>query len=209
MTRRLPLALLVASLGVVPVSARAASPMTIAKDCLDHGRLTRTYSPADLRNAIARLPSDALQYSNCQQVIRRAQLAAAGGGSGRTRSGGGDSGSSGAGGGTAGGGGSGTGGGTPSAAVDPSAPQPADTAAALQAATPQQRAAVTEARTTGAAPISVDGTSVTPSALESGRLEDLNTLPTPVVVTLILLGLGTAAGGGAFAQHVVTRRRRA
>ena len=99
-----------------------ASPEQIFDDCQD-GRLDKKYSAKDYRRALAGLPTDIDEYTNCRDVIRRAQLGfdgdAAGGGAG-----GGD-----------GGFGSGVG-------VDPNGRQ----IDPLLSATPEERAAVDAAR---------------------------------------------------------------
>ena len=102
-----------------PVGA-AASPEQIFDDCQD-GRLDKKYSAKDYRRALAGLPTDIDEYTNCREVIRRAQL-----------------GFDGAGGGGAGGGGDfGTG-----VGVDPNGRQ----IDPLLSATPDERAAVEAAR---------------------------------------------------------------
>ena len=72
----LPVLVLLA-LAVGPQPAHAAS---LLDDCQD-GRIDGTYSQADYRRALRNIPSDFDQYTDCRRVIRRAQLAAAGGGS--------------------------------------------------------------------------------------------------------------------------------
>lgn len=65
-------------------AAASASPEQIFDDCQD-GRLDKKYSAKDYRRALAGLPTDIDEYTNCRQVIRRAQLGfdgGAGGGAG-------------------------------------------------------------------------------------------------------------------------------
>jgi hypothetical protein len=67
---RAGLAALVALLALAPVAL--ASPEQVYIDCQD-GRLERSYSEADLREALRGLPTDLDEYSNCREVIRSAQ----------------------------------------------------------------------------------------------------------------------------------------
>jgi hypothetical protein len=43
-------------------------------DCNTNGRLTHSYSAAQLRNALATMPADIREYSPCYDVIQRALL---------------------------------------------------------------------------------------------------------------------------------------
>jgi hypothetical protein len=62
---------------VVP-PARASQPQVVA-DCNSHGRLTQTYSDAQLRNALSTMSADVKEYTDCYDVIQRALLAQLGG----------------------------------------------------------------------------------------------------------------------------------
>lgn len=77
------LALLVLAFLTLALPASAvASPDQIFEDCQD-GRLDRSYSSSDLREAIRDLPVDLDEYSNCREIIRSAQQGVLGpGGSG-------------------------------------------------------------------------------------------------------------------------------
>jgi len=77
------LALLVLAFLTLALPASAvASPDRIFEDCQD-GRLDRSYSSSDLRQAIRDLPVDLDEYSNCREIIRSAQQGVLGpGGSG-------------------------------------------------------------------------------------------------------------------------------
>jgi hypothetical protein len=59
-------------------------------DCYSHGRLTRHYTKAELRKALAVMPAYVQQYSNCQSVLQ----AALAGGSVKANGSGGGGGSS-------------------------------------------------------------------------------------------------------------------
>jgi len=39
-------------------------------DCRDHGRLTQSYTVAALRTALATMPADVAQYTDCEDVIQ-------------------------------------------------------------------------------------------------------------------------------------------
>ena len=92
MTRR---AITVLALGCAltvgaPALAGAASSGTAAQaitDCNDHSRLTQSYSSPVLRQALAQMPADVREYTDCFDVIERqlfkqlGQSGAAGGGS--------------------------------------------------------------------------------------------------------------------------------
>ena len=109
------------ALAAFPAGA-AASPEQIFDDCQD-GRLDKKYSAKDYRRALAGLPTDIDEYTNCREVIRRAQLGFDGGGAG--------------GGGAGGGGDFGTG-----VGVDPNGRQ----IDPLLSATPEERKAIDAAR---------------------------------------------------------------
>ena len=97
------------SLSFTP-AALAQGRDAIIEDCSDDGRLSGDYSKGDLRDARQNLPADVAEYTDCADVLRRAEL---GDGSGGGSSSGGSSG--GAGGfGTSGGSGGGTAGGSSS-----------------------------------------------------------------------------------------------
>src|SRR5947209_12020253 len=68
-----------------------ASGTAVIRDCTDDGVIQGHYSQQDYKNDLANLPTDVDEYTNCRDVIKRAQLAALGG-----RSGGGPSGGAGA-----------------------------------------------------------------------------------------------------------------
>ncbi len=56
-------------------SATAAGLSAPVADCDTHGQLTRSYSAAQLRSALATMPADVNEYTNCHDVIQRALLA--------------------------------------------------------------------------------------------------------------------------------------
>ncbi len=72
-------AVLVALLAIAAAPATAASGSAVISDCNSHGRLTRQYSTAQLRNALSTMPADVKEYTDCLDVIQRALLANVGG----------------------------------------------------------------------------------------------------------------------------------
>jgi hypothetical protein len=72
-------------LAAVSVCAAFASPAAadyeeLLRDaCGRDGKVNGTYSQEDYRKALANIPADADQYSDCRAIIRAAQLAAASG----------------------------------------------------------------------------------------------------------------------------------
>src|SRR5206468_12462515 len=101
--RRL-LVTLTLTFALLPSASALASGSAVIRDCTDDGRLEGHYSQRDLRDALASIPSDVDEYTNCRDVIRRAAFNGAGG------SGGGGAGRGGRGAGGSGGGGKGGGG---------------------------------------------------------------------------------------------------
>lgn len=194
---------LAAAFALAAPAAALASPSAVINDCTSNGRLTKTYSQSDYAGALKDIPTDVDEYTDCRDVIRRAQLGAAGGsGNGSSGSGGG---TTSAGGGTTGGSTGGppaagaTGGGTAGHSADE----------ALAQATPTQRQAIEKARTTSAEPVRLGGQVVQPGDLGFGGSGLLNSLPTPLIVVLVLLALGAAAAGGFLLKaRVVTRSSR-
>jgi len=193
----IPLALLLA--GALS-SAAHASVADVIRDC-QSGQLSKTYTAKEIADALAHLPADVDEYSDCRDVLRRAQLRAASGGSSKNNGGGPTT--AGGGGGTTGGGtgptgGDGSGGGTPNAAasVDP-----------LTSATPQERASFQKAVEAGSAPVTLDGGPVTPGSLGGAKSSGLSDLPTPLLVVLALLAVGAVGGLGAGTRRLVLSRR--
>jgi hypothetical protein len=82
---------------VLAVSGPAATPAfaagnPVVQDCFSHGKLTQTYTKAELRHALSVMSSYIKQYSDCQSVVQNAL--ANGGGVKATGSGKGGGGSS-------------------------------------------------------------------------------------------------------------------
>jgi hypothetical protein len=200
---------LAAAFALAAPAAALASPSAVINDCSSHGRLTKSYSQSDYAGALRNIPTDLDEYTDCRDVIRRAQLGAAGGGGssgggsgpGQTGAGGGGTGTPTGPGGAAGGG---TGGATPGEA------NPGHSAdEALAQAPPSERRAIERARGAAGAPVRLGGRIVRPGELGFQGTGLLNTLPTPLVVVLVLLALGACAGGGLLMKaRVVARRSR-
>lgn len=200
MRLRLRIASALALLLVLAVPGLAhASGSAVIKDCAD-GSIDKSYSQKDYADALANLPADLDEYTDCRSQIQRKQL---GGGGGGTTSGGGGTGAGGAavggatgtGGGTGGNGDTGTGGG---GATDP-----------LAGATDSERAALAKAVESGAAPVQLDGRPIHPGELGGARSSGLGELPAPLLALLVLLALGGLGAAGFGTRRLVISRRTA
>ncbi len=153
-----------------PAVAHAGYQELLKDACRDE-RVNGTYSQKDYREALANIPADADQYTNCRDVLSAAQLAAAGAQAA------GRSGSAPVSNGTI---------------VALTAPDP------LATATPAEKQAVTQASESGSEPVTVGGEVLEPSTLGAGRAvaAGLSDLPAPLLAALsliVLLGLGAIA----------------
>ena len=193
------LALLTALLAVP--GAALASGNAVVKDCANDGKLDKRYTQSDYADALANLPADVDEYSDCRDVIQRARLS--GGSSSGGSSGSGSSGS----GSTTGGGGPGGGttgsGGTGDTGTAPSGPAPDP----LASATDAERAAFQKAVANGDAPVKLDGRPISPGALGGAKTNGLSDLPAPLLAILALLALG-AFGATAFGTRRLVNGRR-
>jgi hypothetical protein len=173
----LVVAALALALVAFPGDAFAASPLQVIKDCNQDGQLNRKYSNSELRKALDNLPSDIDEYSDCREVIS----AAITGGSDK-----GDRAGAGGGGGNSGGGGAG--GGAAPVTPEEQAARNQDQADLQSLGSPESRE--------NSPPIDVGGEQVKPG---SNGLFDVasatNSLPTPLLVALIVLALLAIAGG--------------
>jgi hypothetical protein len=183
----LPRHLLVVAALLLPLAlpgAALSSPFQVIKDCNQDGELNGRYSNKELRKALDNLPSDIDEYSDCRDVIGAA-ISGGAGGAGKGGGGGGGKGS----------GGGGAGGGDASGIVTPEeqAARVQDQAD-LQALTSQQGR-------DDAPPVEVGGEQVEPGP---DGLFDLasasNSLPAPLLVALIGLGLLAIAGSAVAAR---------
>jgi hypothetical protein len=186
MTRRLLITLAV--FAALAPAAQADRADDLLLEACRTGTVQGTYTQSEYRQALRRIPADSDQYTDCRDVLRRAQLAAARGGGGND-------------GGGAGGAGGGTGGG--GAAIDPATGIRAD---ALADATPEERAAVEALGKAGGAPLALaSGTTIRPG--DPGTLTRSD-LPATLVALVVLLGL-LATGSAAWTITNRVRDRRA
>ena len=74
----------------LPASASASYQDLLLDACGRDGKVNGTYSQEDYRKALANIPADADQYSDCRAILRAAQIAAASGQDTITPSGAGD-----------------------------------------------------------------------------------------------------------------------
>ncbi len=174
-----------------------ASTEALFKDCAD-GSLDSRYSQKDYAQAIANLPADLDEYSDCRSQIQRARL----GGGKSSNSGGGGGTNSGGGGGIGTGPGDSTGGGT----GDTGTPSPA-TVNPLDTATPAERASFEKAITAGDAPVEVDGRPIDPGALGGAKTNGVADLPAPLLAILALLAIGGLSAAGFGTRRLVHSRR--
>jgi hypothetical protein len=166
---------------LLPASAWASGDAVI-KDCTDDGVIQGHYSQKDYSDALNNLPTDVDEYTDCRDVIKRAQVGGTGGSGG--------SGGTGGAGGAAGGG---------PAGGDP-----------LSGATAAERKAVDDARAGGASkPISIGGQLVQPGKLGFGGLGSPTTLPASLIAVLVALALAAAAAAGTYVRNRVVARRAA
>jgi hypothetical protein len=165
MLRRLTAAAAVA-LCLLPAAAARASGDDVIKDCLAHGRLTKKYSQSEYRDALANIPTDVDEYTNCRDVIRHGQL---GGGSGAA---------------------------PPPAADGAAGPvrDPLATASPQERAAATQDIAA--AARGGSSQRRLDGAIVTPGALAYHQFSSVSKLPMPLVALAVLVGLAALATGG-------------
>jgi hypothetical protein len=173
--RRLTLAVL-CLLVLLPVAPAAASTRDkIIRDCADDGVLQGHYSPSALRDARQNLPSDVAEYTDCADVLRRAELPSGGSGSG-----------GGTGGATGGGGFGGPGGAAAAASGSGGGPL-------LTPSTPADHEALARAATSGGQPVTIQGQSVVPGASGLQASAIRNDVPTTLLVALVLLSLAGVA----------------
>ena len=154
--------------GTVP-AAQASTRSKIIADCSDDGVLQGHYTPSELRDARKHLPSDVAEYTDCPDVLRRAELDT-GGGSGN-------------------GPGGATGGLPPSGGV----PAPGLPAVPAGPETPADHAALAGAQQAPGRPVKVGGQNLLAGAAPLREGYRANGLPASLVIALILLGLAGLA----------------
>jgi hypothetical protein len=181
--------LIAVALCLLAPTAALASGADVITDCTDDGRLSKKYTQKEYSAALGDIPTDVDEYTDCRDVIRRAQLGdtSGTGSSDSSTSVGAVPGAGGGPGGTAGG-----------AVIDP-----------LAGATPQERAAIEKARSGGSKPVKIAGRLVQPGHLGFSSLSSIDTLPTPLLLVLIVAALAAGGAGGALLQRRVLARRAA
>ncbi|MGI8513050.1 MAG: hypothetical protein ACR2NH_10560 [Solirubrobacteraceae bacterium] len=179
-------------------TAAFASARDVIRDCTNNGKIDSFHSQGDYRGALSGLPADIDQYTDCAAIIKAAQRRDAtsdpAGGPGGTSGGTGGFGSF-----DAGFGGS----------FD-------DLGAAAPPSAAEQSALDAAAAT--AAPVTVQGEPIVPGAAGLGSESLRNSVPTPLLVMLILVGTGAllvavgrlrgrrgSAGGGLSAPPQILR----
>jgi hypothetical protein len=73
---------------LLPAPAAFASGADVIKDCVQNGRLTKVYTQKEYHDALAHIPSDVDEYTNCRSLIRHAELGlggSSGGGQGTSQ----------------------------------------------------------------------------------------------------------------------------
>jgi hypothetical protein len=150
---------------------------TIISRCT-HGQSIAGFSQQDYRQALQELPTEVEEYSDCANLIRQAELAAAGGGGGAG----------------AGGGGGSFGG-------------PASGPVAAIPLTPVESSAVKRALKTNAAPARVDGAVVRAGVVPVSIASALSSLPTPLLAILaFMLACALLLAGSAVRKRVRAHR---
>jgi hypothetical protein len=148
----------------VPAAPALASGADVLKDCAKgNGRLSKTYTQKEYADALKQMPTDLREYSDCQTIIRRAQLGLQSTGTGTSQN-------------------------------------------PFAGATPQEvvqaQKDIAAAQRTGATPQRVGGDVVTPGALAFRKVSAaVSNLPTPLLVVVVLILLGTLGLAGRFYRH--------
>lgn len=180
---------------VTPVSPAQASGLAVLRDCQAHGALTHHYSQQDYRDALANMPADLEEYSDCRSVIETAQAAAA---HARANTGGGKSSPTA----QAASAGSGPGTGQISSTEGPGASR-----GASRPANPSDLAAIDRAKREGGS-LALTSGAVRPGADSVLTAGGLRSLPLTLRIVLVLLVAGAAAGAVLGLRRRVLARRR-
>jgi hypothetical protein len=158
-------------------AASWASGDAVIKDCTDDGVIQGKHSQKDYRDALANLPTDIDEYTDCRSVIKRAQVGGTGGSGGA--------------------GGGGTTGSNPGATGDPLSTATPGERAAVAAATAGG----------ASNPIRIGGKLVQPGKLGFGGLGSPTTLPNSLIAVLVALAIAAAAAAGTYVRNRVLERR--
>lgn len=73
MLRRLWAAAACAGCLLLPAGPALASGQEVITDCMRNGRLTKSYTQKEYASALANMPTDVQEYSDCEAIIRRAR----------------------------------------------------------------------------------------------------------------------------------------
>jgi hypothetical protein len=176
------LLLLVIAGALAPSSAFAGTRDKILRDCQD-GRIDGHYSQKQYADALANIPTDVDEYTDCRDVIRRSQLSSAGSPTG------------GGGGGTTGGSSTGTTG------ASGSSRDPLATASRHERDTLERKQAEPDKS------VNLGGRLVQPSSLGYETGGSFSDIPTSLLIALILLGAGAVVAGGMWLRSRVDTRR--
>lgn len=178
----LALALTLALTGVATASVRDK----IIADCTDDGVLQGTYTAKQLRDARKHLPSDVAEYSDCADVLRRAELPSnAGSGGGGTT--------------------------TPGVSSAPGAPtgNGGATTKPLVPETPQDNDALAQSSAAPETPVKVGGQDLLAGAAPLREGYRANGLPNSLKIALVLLALaGLALSFPPVRRRLLSLRRR-
>ena len=154
---------------LAPAGASADYQRLLLDACGNDGTVNGNYTQSEYRDALANIPTDADQYSDCRAILTAAQLSAASGGSGSRGSGSDGAASSG------------------SSAVT----QQSSTSQPSKSETNSVDAAVSDAVKNGGGPVVIGAATVNPDALGASR--SISSLPTALIVALALIGSAAIA----------------
>jgi hypothetical protein len=144
-----------------------------------HNESLSGYSQQDYRRALQEMPTEVSEYSDCGELIRKAELAAAGAGVGARP---------------------GEAAATAANAAAPNTPIPT---------TPAEQHAIAEAHRTGAVPVQIGKAMIRPGVVHADIASVVNSLPAALLAVLaLLLGGALWVGGGAIRRRVIDARNR-
>jgi hypothetical protein len=157
--------------------ARASPGTQILADC-GGGRIPTGFTQQDYKSALKKMSPFLTEYTNCEELIHRAQLAAVGG---NQRGSGGQAGLAGSG-----------GSGSPAATVAPP--------------TPTEQRALEHAHSSGARPVQVGNQVINPGVVHASIASAVSSLPTPLLAVLaFLLTCVLLVSGWALRRYVSAR----
>ena len=154
---------------LAPAGASADYQRLLLDACGNDGTVNGNYSQSEYRDALANIPTDADQYSDCRAILTAAQLSAASGGA------------------ATGGGASDGAASSGSSAVT----QQSATSQPSKSETNSVDAAVSDAVKNGGGPVVIGAATVNPDALGASR--SISSLPTALIVALALIGSAAIA----------------